>query len=116
MDGARAGPRPPAPWCRDLGRLPRFRQFFRLEIRTIGANAGTTERHARHPDQTRPSSGSRAAGTMLGSCRALAAIALTIGLLLTGPAAAGAIPQTERPSVAPILQKATPGVVNIATK
>jgi serine protease Do len=37
-------------------------------------------------------------------------------LLLTGPAAAGAIPQTERPSVAPILQKATPGVVNIATK
>jgi Do/DeqQ family serine protease len=54
--------------------------------------------------------------TMLGSGRALTAIAVTIVLLHTGPAAAGAIPQTERPSVAPILQKATPGVVNIATK
>jgi Do/DeqQ family serine protease len=53
---------------------------------------------------------------MLGSGRALTAIAVTIVLLHTGPAAAGAIPQTERPSVAPILQKATPGVVNIATK
>jgi len=53
---------------------------------------------------------------MLGSGRALTAIAVTIVLSHTGPAAAGAIPQTERPSVAPILQKATPGVVNIATK
>ncbi|MBO0753417.1 MAG: hypothetical protein J2P53_14965, partial [Bradyrhizobiaceae bacterium] len=33
-----------------------------------------------------------------------------------GPAAAGTIPQTERPTVAPIVRAVTPGVVNIATK
>lgn len=32
------------------------------------------------------------------------------------PAAAGTIPQTERPTVAPIVRAVTPGVVNIATK
>jgi Do/DeqQ family serine protease len=53
---------------------------------------------------------------MPGSCKALAVIALTIASLYVGPAVAGAMPQSERPSVAPVLHRVTPGVVNIATK
>src|SRR5215470_43439 len=53
---------------------------------------------------------------MPGPSKALTVAALTIVLLHVGPAFAGTIPQSERPSVAPVLHGVTPGVVNIATK
>jgi serine protease Do len=53
---------------------------------------------------------------MRGPSKALTVAALTVVLLHVGPAFAGTMPQSERPSVAPILHQVTPGVVNIATK
>src|SRR5215472_15674372 len=53
---------------------------------------------------------------MPGPSKALTFTALTIVLLHVGPAFAGTILQSERPSVAPVLHGVTPGVVNIATK
>jgi len=53
---------------------------------------------------------------MPGPSKALTVAALTVALLHVGPAFAGTMPQSERPSVAPVLHGVTPGVVNIATK
>jgi serine protease Do len=52
---------------------------------------------------------------MRGPAKALAVAVLT-ALFQSGPSFGGAIPQSDKPSVAPIVHKVTPGVVNIATK
>ena len=52
---------------------------------------------------------------MRGPVKALA-VAIVTALFQNGPSFGGAIPQSDKPSVAPIVHKVTPGVVNIATK
>src|SRR5688500_12531440 len=54
--------------------------------------------------------------TFASRCSAASAIPLLLGLAVSAPAQAGALPQASQMTVAPIVSAVTPGVVSITTR